>query len=501
MPPNVVTPGYRSLRDFPPVNLVSLLLAAARTRSDAPAIDAPDGRASFAALADAAARVAGALAAHGVHPGDRVAVIGRDDLAFVETYLGVLRAGAIAVPLNPQATAAELDVEIGTVEPAIVVSEARPGAVPPSALRDGDPAREVVERADDDPAVLLFTSGTAGAARAAILTHGNLAANIEQVQRQPGLRVGPDDVGLATLPFFHVFGLNVALGVALAGGMRSVLLDTFDAAEAVALVQAERVTILAGVPAMFGAMLDLDEADAPPDALGTVRLAVSGAAPLPVELADAFARRFGIRLAEGYGLTEASPIVCTNAADPDAPAGSIGPPLPGVEVRLVGESGADVVAGDPGEIWVQGPNVFPGYWNDPEATARVLVDGWLRTGDVAVADDRGTLRLVDRVKDLVIVSGFNVFPAEVEDVLVDHPSVSEAAVVGVPHPRTGEQLVAWVVPADGATIDVEALRAHVGERLARYKVPAGVEVVAALPRNLSGKVLRRELRDATRNPA
>jgi long-chain acyl-CoA synthetase len=490
------------------VNLVSILLAAASDRPDAVAIaDAADpaAQATFAELEAAAAGVAGGLVRRGVAPGDRVVIVEGNDVDFVRAYLGALWAGGVAVPLNPLAPAAELEAEVADVEPTVVVGAGRGASVlaraePVGSVADGEPLAAEVERDDSDLAVLLFTSGTAGAPRAAMLTHGNLEANIGQVQGQPGLRVGADDVGLATLPFFHVFGLNVALGVALAAGMRSILMDPFDAARAVEAVRDHGITILAGVPAMFAAILELDEAVAPAGCLRSLRLAVSGAAPLPPEVVDGFAARFGVRLAEGYGLTEAAPIVCTNAADAESPRGSIGPPLPGVEVRLVGGDGHDVVVGDPGELWVRGPNVFPGYWRDPDATARVLVDGWLRTGDVGVADEDGELRLVDRIKDLVIVSGFNVFPAEVEDVLLDHPAVAEAAVVGEPHPRTGEALVAWVVPAPGTAPTAAELREFATGRLARYKVPARVELVEMLPRNLSGKVLRRELRAATRNP-
>jgi long-chain acyl-CoA synthetase len=327
-----------------------------------------------------------------------------------------------------------------------------------------------------------------------MLTHGNLAANIGQVHSHPGLRVAPDDVGLATLPFFHVFGLNVALGVALAGGMRSVLLPQFDPRRAAELARTHAVTIIAGVPAMFTALLELSDADAPVDTFRTVRLAVAGAAELPESVAIAFRDRFGVTIYEGYGLTEAAPIVTTTAVDRRPRWGSIGPPLPGVDVRLVDADGSDAAVGDPGEIWVRGPNVFPGYWDDPEATARVLADGWLRTGDVAVADDDGFLSLVDRMKDLVIVSGFNVYPAEVEDALRTHPDVADAAVVGAPSPRTGEAVVAFVVPRPGvAAPTLAAIRDHVARRLARYKVPTAVHAVGELPRNQSGKVLRREL--------
>jgi long-chain acyl-CoA synthetase len=407
----------------------------------------------------------------------------------------------VAVPVNPSSPAAAHGAELARVGARILVCGAGaehlldlPGAVAHTELPVVEPMAAEVERDDAELAVLLFTSGTAGAPRAAMLTHGNLAANIGQVQSHPGLRVATEDVGLATLPFFHVFGLNVALGVALAGGIRSVLLPQFDPVRAAALVERHGATILAGVPAMFAALLELSDADAPAGAFRSVRLAVAGAAELPESVAGAFLERFGVTIYEGYGLTEAAPIVSTTAVDRRPRWGSIGPPLPGVDVRLVDADGSDAAVGDPGEIWVRGPNVFPGYWDDPEATARVLVDGWLRTGDVAVSDDDGFLSLVDRMKDLIIVSGFNVYPAEVEEVLLTHPDVVDAAVIGVPSPRTGEAVAAFVVERPGApTPTLASVRDHVARRLARYKVPSIVQVVAELPRNQAGKVVRRHL--------
>jgi long-chain acyl-CoA synthetase len=234
--------------------------------------------------------------------------------------------------------------------------------------------------------------------------------------------------------------------------------------------------------------------DAPADAFAGVRLCVSGAAALPDEVAAAMRERFGVDVHQGYGLTEASPVVTTTAVAPAPRPGSIGPPLPGVEVRLVDRDGRDVLEGDAGEIWLRGPNVFAGYWEDPAATAAVLTpDGWLRTGDVAVADEDGWLTLVDRAKDVVIVSGFNVFPGEVEDALSDHPDVAEVAVTGEPHPRTGETVVAYVVPRPGRRPDPVGLLRHAGRRLARYKLPTRIEVVDGLPRSATGKLLRREL--------
>jgi long-chain acyl-CoA synthetase len=483
------------------VNLVSVLLRQADETPDAVALLEGDRAVSYAELEALAAEAASGIAALGIAPGDRVAIACHNDIGFVTAYLGSLWAGAVAVPLNPLAPASVLAAQTVKVGARHLLCGAGtddlvdlPGALTVQETLTGNRMLAETERDDAEVAVLLFTSGTAGAPRAAMLTHGNLAANIGQVQAHPGLAVGAADVGLAALPFFHVFGLNVSLGVGLQAGGRTVLLDHFDAARAVELVREHGVTILAGVPTMFGAFLDLPDALASPVSFSSVRLAVSGAAELPLERAEAFRDRFGITIHEGYGLTEAAPIVSTTAVEQAPRFGSIGPPLPGVEVRLVGDDGEDVIAGDPGEIWVRGANVFVGYWDDPDATARVLVDGWLRTGDVAVADDDGFLSLVDRKKDLIIVSGFNVFPAEVEEVLLEHPGIADAAVIGVPSPRTGEAVAAWVVTEPGVTLTVEGVRDHAARQLARYKVPATVEIVAELPRNDQGKLLRRELR-------
>jgi long-chain acyl-CoA synthetase len=469
-------------------NLADVLLASATRAPDAVALVDAQGPTTYGELETRAARVAGALRADGVGPGDRVAIEGDNTIPFVVSYLGTLRAGAVAVPLNPHAPEAEVARELAAVEPAVVLRPPRDGT------DNAEPAASV-ERHPDDTAVLLFTAGTAGAPKAAMLTHGNLASNIRQVLDHPGLALTDADVGLGALPFFHVFGLNAVLGIGLAAGASTVLLPHFDATAAVRAVRDHRATVLAAVPAMYHAFCELDDDAAPPDSFASVRLAVSGAAALGEELFDAMRKRFDVIVYEGYGLTEASPIVTTSAIGRREPVpGSIGPPLPGVDVRLVDADGTDVLPGDPGEIWVRGPNVFPGYWRDPDATARALTGGWLRTGDIAVADDAGELSLVDRAKDLLIVSGFNVYPAEVEEALFEHPDIAEAAVVGEPDPRTGEAIVAFVVPEAGHQLDPDELLAHCARSLARYKCPTRVEVVEALPRSFAGKVLRRELR-------
>lgn len=488
------------------MNLADLLLTPAAATPAAPALRG-ESSVTYAELADRSARLAARLVGAGIAPGDRVALAAVNGEPFVVAYLATLQAGAIAVPLNPTSPPRELQREMRPTAPKAILCDSEALSDVGSAgvdavlvgaggqgFEDIEPIAATVDRADDDVAVLLFTSGTAGPPKAAMLTHGNLAANIGQVQAHPGLAIRPDDVGLGALPFFHIFGLNGVLGLVLAAGGSLVPIAHFDAAATLDVIRREHVTIVLAVPTMYAQWLAV--ADAPPDSFASVRLAVSGAAPLREEVARGMSERFGVSVYEGYGLTEASPIVTTSALLGGPPTrGSIGPPLPGVDVRLVDGDGADVLPGDPGELWCHGPNVFPGYWDDSEATAHALTpDGWLRTGDMAVSGDRGQLSLVDRAKDLIIVSGFNVFPAEVEAVLRAHPDVSEAGVIGEPSDRTGETIVAYVVPEPGRLPSPETLQEFSAAALARYKCPTRIELVDELPRTLVGKVLRRKLR-------
>ena len=471
----------------------------------------PDGAAALVAggvsttygqLRARAGALRGGLAGLGVVAGDRVALVAGNEPRFVEAYLAVVGLGAIAVPLNPASPRAELEREIVAVGARFVVVGERvdPAVIPPvdhvlgpadvDGLASADPV-PVVDVPPGAVAVLIFTAGTAGAPKAAMLTHGNLRSNLEQVQQLADRALTPDDRSLGQLPLFHIFVLNVVLGLSLASGAAVVLLDRFDPVTALETVRAERCTVVAGAPPMWAAWAALP--DAPPDAFASVRLATSGASPLPKEVARTFVARFGLELSEGYGLTEASPVVTSSVGR--ARPGSIGRPLPGVELRLVDGDGDDALLGDSGEIWVRGPNVFAGYWEDAEATAAALTpDGWLRTGDIAVADDDGDLSIVDRSKDLIIVSGFNVYPAEVEQVLLEHPAVGAAAVVGDEDAASGETVHAFVVPEPGAAVVASDLIAFCATRLARYKCPTAVTVVDTIPTGLAGKVLRRELR-------
>lgn len=475
------------------------------------------GRATtYGALREQIAHVRGGLVALGVGKGDRVVLLCSNGRYFVDLYLAALGLGAVTVPLNPASPAPEIEREVLTVGAKVVVVEplaahawaqidrARLPSVEhvvateigtvagaDSAFDDllGADQVPVVEVEPDDLAVLIFTSGTAGSPRAAMLSHGNLRSNIDQGHQADG--IVDTDVVYGVLPMFHIFGLNVVLGLSLARGATVVLVQRFDPFTTLETIRDRGVTVIPGAPPLWLAFSHFD--DAPADSFASVRLALTGAAKMPEEASRRLEERFGVVLREGYGLTEASPVV-TSSAGIVPKTGSVGKVLDGVQVRLVDEHGDDALAGDAGEIWVKGPNVFLGYLHEPDATARVLSsDGWLRTGDVAVVDDDGYLYLVDRAKDLVIVSGFNVYPAEVEEVLLEHPDVEEVGVIGVPHPHTGEAVKAFVVLKQGATAHEDTLISWCLDNLARYKCPAKILFVDELPRNVSGKLLRKDL--------
>jgi len=471
---------------------------------------------TYGALREQVAHVRGGLAALGVTKGDRVALLCSNGRFFVDLYLAALGLGAVTVPLNPTSPAPEIEREVLTVGAKVVVVEPQaasawahinrahvpsvqhvvatePGTVDgaDSTFDDLLGAQQVqsIDVDDDDLAALIFTSGTAGSPRAAMLSHGNLLSNLEQGRSTDGIR--EDDVVFGVLPMFHIFGLNVVLGLTLARGATVILVQRFDPFTALETITDRGVTVIPGAPPLWLAFSHFD--GIPANSFATVRLALTGAAKMPEEATRHLQERFGIVLREGYGLTEASPVV-TSSAGLTPKIGSVGKVLDGIQVRLVDENGDDALADDSGEIWVKGPNVFKGYLNEPEATARVLTsDGWLRTGDIAVVDDEGFLYLVDRAKDLVIVSGFNVYPAEVEEVLMEHPDVQEVGVVGVPHPHTGEAVKAFVVLRPGATAHEDTLISWCLDNLARYKCPAKILFVDELPRNVSGKLLRRSL--------
>ena len=351
-----------------------------------------------------------------------------------------------------------------------------------------------VPTAETDTAVILYTSGTTGQPKGAELTHSNMVHNALLANRLFGLH--PHDVHLIVLPLFHSFGQTVQMNAGLATGATLVLLPRFDAAQALELMQAEQVTFFAGVPTMYHALLNCDDTgrfDIKKIAAG-MRVAVSGGAALPVELMRRFEERFEVPILEGYGLSETSPVATFNRVDRPRRPGSIGLPVWGVEVRIVADDGSEAKAGDPGEIAIRGHNVMKGYFGRPEATAAAIDDqGWFRTGDIGVRDEDGYLYVVDRKKDMIIRGGFNVYPRELEEVLLTHPEVSLAAVVGVPHPSHGEEVKAFVVRTPGAALTEADLIAWCRQNMAAYKYPRLVEFRDSLPMTATGKILKREL--------
>lgn len=468
-----------------------------------------EGFVTYATLESEVERIAKGLASLGIKPGDRVGIALGNTPHFAEAYFGVLRAGAVVVPLNIMLTATELGrilsdsgARVVLSEPPFLqtVEEAADGAatvehvVSMAKPKDlGGKGPEVsVERTTDDLAVLAYTSGTTGEPKGAMLTHGNLLANLEQQMAIPEAHVAESDVLLLALPLFHIFGLNVTLGLTIMNGATGVLIERFEPIATLRMIQEHKATVIFGAPPMYKAWLDTPGADQYD--LSSVRLAISGAAPLSAEVLNGFKNEFGVEIYEGYGLTETSPTLTSNRMTDTPRPLSVGKPLPNVEMRLINEEGEDVELGDPGEIIVRGPNVFKGYWNRKEQTDTAFVGDWFRTGDIAVRDEEGYIYLVDRKRDLIIVSGFNVFPSEIETTLLTHPKVKDAAAVGVPHTYTGEAVKAYVVTEDGVEATTDELLDYLRLHLARFKCPESIEFVDQLPHLLTGKVLRRALR-------
>ena len=468
---------------------------------------ASEQRLTYAELDAAVDDVAAGLHEMGVTAGDRVAIAMHNVMHFPIAYFGILRAGAVVVPLNVMLTGPEVRKILSDSEAKVVL-----GAAPfVDVVRAGAPSDVVIvstddwsrlegkgrktdpQVGDDDLAVLAYTSGTTGEPKGAMLTHGNLLANLRQQMDIPEDHVTESDVVFLALPLFHIFGLNVCLGLVVMNGASGVLIERFEPVPTLRAIHEHRISILFGAPTMYSAWISVPGADQYD--LTSVRLAVSGAAPLAADVLRDFRDLFGVPIYEGYGLTETAPTLMSNRMTEAPRAGSIGKPLPDVEYRLLDDEGNDVELGDPGEIVVRGPNVFKGYWHRPEDTERAFIDGgWFRTGDVAVADEEGYLYLVDRKRDLIIVSGFNVFPSEVETALLDSPKIAEIAVVGIPHPYTGESVKAYVVLEPGVSATEQELIEDARGRVARFKAPTSIDIVEDLPHLPTGKVLKRALR-------
>ena len=489
-------------------NLATILTQTASEHGDQIAMKLDDVEVNYAVLNEGSARVAGMLAAKGVGPGDRVGVMLPNVPYFALCYYGVLRLGAIVVPMNVLLKGREVGyylrdsgakaifawhdfgeaAEAGATEAGSELLLVKPGEFEQQVMA-AEPIREVADRAGDETAVILYTSGTTGTPKGAELTHDNLRRNAEIAR---GLfDIGPGDVILGALPLFHSFGQTCALNACVSGGATLTLLPRFDATKALEILQRDGVTVFEGVPTMYAALLHHPERDRYD--VSKLKVCASGGAALPVEVLRGFDEAFDCKVLEGYGLSETSPVASFNHPDRERKPGSIGTPIAGVEMKVVDDQDNDLPAGEVGEIVIRGHNVMKGYWQRPDATAEVMRGGWFHTGDMARVDEDGYFFIVDRKKDMIIRGGYNVYPREVEEVLYEHPAVREAAVVGIPHPEWGEEVGAAVALKEGAQVTAEQLRDHVKEQVAAYKYPREIWFVDELPKGPTGKILKREI--------
>ncbi|MEK4230635.1 fatty acid--CoA ligase family protein [Solibacillus sp. FSL H8-0538] len=487
---------------------------------------------SYGEFEQTVARFAAALQNIGVQKGDHVALLLGNTPHYLISLYATMRIGATAIPVNPIYTPDEISyiiqngdvkvvialdmllplVEAGVrlfpqVESYIVCETTSDIEEKYAALNDEARAKtklftqvltqttntvDPVAVEDDDTAIILYTSGTTGHPKGAMLTHGNIFSNARDVS--DSLKMSSEDRVIATLPVFHVFALTVVVNAPLSKGATILLTPRFSPGEIFDLAAKHKATVFAGVPTMFNFLYQYEQGDV--SAFSTLRLAISGGSSLPVSLLHNFENKFNVRVSEGYGLSEASPVTCFNPIDRERKAGSIGTSVVNVENKVVDENGVEVPIGEVGELIVRGPNVMKGYYKLPVETARTIRDGWLYTGDLAKQDDEGYFYIVDRKKDTIIVGGFNVYPREVEEVLYAHPNVIEAAVVGFPDLDFGEAVHAYVVLKDKSQALAE-LQAFCAEHIVKYKVPKVIELLDELPKNTTGKILRRSLKEAS----
>jgi long-chain acyl-CoA synthetase len=514
------------------LNISAVLEDSARNFPDRTAVVLGSARLSYAGIDAAASQVANLLVAKGIAAGDRVALSCPNLPFFPIIYFGILKVGAIVVPLNVLLKRDEIayhldDAQVrayfcfeGTPELAMGAEGwaafgkaesceqfymicADPAVASPiegvqtfaAAVRGRPVAFESRQTESTDTAVILYTSGTTGRPKGAELAHANILFNALSLSRLLGEHPEGHDTLLVVLPLFHTFGQTVQMVMGFLQASTLVMMARFEAKAALALMQNEQVTCFAGVPTMYWGLLNaLDDSVDVVAIAARLRRAVSGGAALPAEIQNGFMRRFGVQILEGYGLSETSPVATFSRPDMPVKIGSIGVPIWGVQVKLIDESWNDVEGVDAvGEIAIRGHNVMKGYFKRPVETAACMRDGWFRTGDLGRRDADGAYYIVDRSKDMIIRGGFNVYPREVEEVMITHPAVSLVAVVGVKHAEYGEEITACVIRAPGAGIDERELIDWTRERVAAYKYPRRVEFMDTLPMTASGKILKREL--------
>ena len=488
------------------LSLASLLPESARFSPERIAVISGGERVTYAQLWRQTCEIAAVLCARGVREGDNVALLMPNVPDFPRAYFAILALGAVVVPVHALLTPHEIAYVLNDSGARLIVGHPLLGAGREGAQMAGieyiEPACEdngsvvpVVERRPDDDAVILYTSGTTGKPKGAVLTNLNMVVNAT-VCAQDMLLLGEGDVLLCALPLFHSFGQTVVMNAAFRAGATVVLMARFDGSSALDLMVRENVTFFAGVPTMYVALLEAAKRDArrPP-----LRRLMSGGAPLPAALLQNIEKTFAVPVEEGYGLSETSPVATFNQRAIGLKPGTVGVPIWGVDVRVAAADVEDRVLllgpGERGEIVIRGHNVFSRYLNNPEATAAAKIDGWFRSGDIGTIDDDGFITILDRKKDMILRGGFNVYPREVEEVMLQHPAIAQCAVIGVPDQVHGEEVVAVVVSQQHArdSVSGEEIVAWAREHLARHKYPRRVEFVDGYPLGPSGKILKREL--------
>jgi long-chain acyl-CoA synthetase len=491
------------------MNLAENLARAASEHPDNVAMKLDDAELAYKHLDAAASGVANLLADRGVEAGDRVGIMLPNVPYFPVCYYGALKLGAVVVPMNVLLKRREVGFFLTDSGAKLLFAwhgfadAAAGGAADADAdlilVEPGEFEQLVgryehsfatVDRADDETAVILYTSGTTGTPKGAELTHANLRRNVEAFGRFT--EIDQTAVVLGALPLFHSFGQTCGLNAAVWAGGCLTLIPRFDPGKALEIIDRDRVTVFEGVPTMYAAMLNHPDRDS--FDVSCLELCASGGSAMPVEVMREFERAFDCKVLEGYGLSETSPVASFNHPDRERKPGSIGTPIVGVEMKVVDDHGNEVASGEPGEILIRGHNIMKGYWGRPEATAAAIDDeGWFATGDLATIDEDGYFFIVDRKKDLIIRGGYNVYPREVEEVIYEHPAVREAAVVGVAHSELGEEVGAAVALKDDADCSEEEIREHCKEQVAAYKYPRRVWFVDELPKGPTGKILKREI--------
>jgi long-chain acyl-CoA synthetase len=492
-----------------PTSLAQLLTETAAVHAERPALKLDDAVVNYAVLNEGATRIAGLLKARGVKPGDRVGIMLPNVPYFGVAYYGILRAGGVVVPMNVLLKGREVAFYLrdsgakhlfawhdfgeaattGAEEAGAEAILVKPGEFE-QLVMEAPRAEEDEPRESSDTAVILYTSGTTGTPKGAELTHENLILNCS-VTAKTLIDVSHEDVVLGALPLFHSFGQTCGLNAAVAHGACLTLIPRFEPVKALEIIGRDRVTVLEGVPTMYHAMLNApgrEDADT-----SSLRVCVSGGSAMPVEVMKAFEQAFDCIILEGYGLSETSPVASFNHPDKERKPGSIGTPIKGVEMAVFDEDDNEVAQGDVGEIVIRGHNVMKGYWGREDATEEVMRGGWFHSGDMATQDADGYFFIVDRKKDMIIRGGYNVYPREIEEVLYEHPAVSEVAVIGVPDDSLGEEVAAMVVLREGADASEDDIRGYVKDRVAAYKYPRKIWFSSELPKGPTGKILKREI--------